>query len=197
MTAIDHNSRPAITGVILAGGRNSRMGGQHKALLHWRQRPFIAHIVERIQPQVEQLVINSNRPQLFTDCDLPIIADPFAEQRGPLAGILAGLNYSTTPLTLFVPCDNPQISTELVARLWNVLHHSNAEITYASTATDDHYLYVLMRSDLRDSVEEFLQRGKSAVRQWYAQQSCSKANFDTEAASFVNINSPEDLIRLT
>lgn len=197
MTDADTNKRPAITAVILAGGRNSRMGGHHKALLQWQQRPFITHIIERLQSQVEQLVINSNQPQLFSAYGLPIIADPFSDQRGPLAGILAGLSYSTTPLTLFVPCDNPQISAQLVERLWHALHATNAAIAYAGSGSDNHYLYALMSTDLGDSARQFLQSGKAAVRQWYAQQTCCRADFGDQAASFANINSATDLAQLT
>lgn len=185
-----------ITGIILAGGRNSRMGGKHKALLEWRQQPFIAHIVACLQGQVGSLMINSNRPELFAARQLPIIADPFAEQRGPLAGILGGLRASQTPLTLFVPCDNPRISLQLAARLAQALDAANADIAYAATQEGDHYLYVLMRTRLGDSVERYLREGSSAVRLWYAQQRCCRVEFDDQAESFININSVADLALL-
>jgi molybdenum cofactor guanylyltransferase len=186
----------AVTGVILAGGRNSRMGGQHKALLQWRQRSFLTHIVERLQPQVEQLVINSNQAQLFTEFKLPIVADPFAEQRGPLAGMLAGLNYSKTPLTLFVPCDNPQLSPLLRIRMQTALQSTGADVAYAEVGVDQHYLYALMRTELRDDVQRFLQTGATAVRRWYAELHCCRVAFDDQATNFDNINSVVDLDRL-
>lgn len=185
-----------VTGVVLAGGRNSRMGGQHKGLLEWRGQTFIAHIVARLQDQVGALVINSNRPELFAEQQLPVIADPFTEQRGPLAGILAGLRASRTPLTLFVPCDNPRISPQLTARLAAALSAADADIAYAATKDGDHYLYVLMHTRLGASVERYLRDGASAVRLWYAQQRCCRVEFDDEAASFININSAVDLALL-
>lgn len=193
MTDIDFTA--AITGIVLAGGRNSRMGGRHKALLPWRQQPFIDHVVARLRPQVAALAINSNRAELFERCGLPIVADPFDEQRGPLAGMLAGLRFSRTPLTLFAPCDNPRLSPRLAARLATALHGANADIAYAATA-DEHYLYALLHTRLAGSIERFLHDGHSAVRQWYAQQRCCRVDFGDEAASFININTPADLAQL-
>jgi molybdopterin molybdotransferase len=171
------------------------MDGRHKALLPWRGQPFIAHIAARLQPQVATLAINSNRADLFAGLDLPVIADPFAEQRGPLAGMLAGLRFSATPLTLFAPCDNPRISPRLADRLAFALRAEEADIAYAVTA-DEHYLYALMHTRLEADLERFLQTGASAVRQWYAQLRCCRVSFGDEADSFININTPADLERL-
>jgi molybdopterin-guanine dinucleotide biosynthesis protein A len=185
-----------ITGVVLAGGRNSRMGGQHKALLQWREQPFIAHIVARLRAQVGMLAINSNRPELFAAQQLPVIADPFTDQRGPLAGMLAGLRASETAMVLFVPCDNPRISSQLAARLAEALRTADAEIAYATTNGDDHYLYALVRADLADSIECYLREGSSAVRLWYARHRCCRVDFGDEQESFININSEADLVLL-
>jgi molybdopterin-guanine dinucleotide biosynthesis protein A len=172
------------------------MDGQHKALLQWRQQPFIAHIVARLRNQVGTLAINSNRPDLFAAQQLPIVADPFAEQRGPLAGMLAGLRSSRTPLVLFVPCDNPRISGQLAARLAAALRAADADIAYAATSGGDHYLYALMHARLGDSIERYLRDGSSAVRLWYAQQRCCRVDFDDQPESFININSAADLALL-
>ncbi len=196
---MDHSQpidRAEISGIVLAGGRNSRMDGQHKALLQWRQQPFIAHIVARLRNQVGTLAINSNRPDLFAAQQLPIVADPFAEQRGPLAGMLAGLRSSRTPLVLFVPCDNPRISGQLAARLAAALRAADADIAYAATSGGDHYLYALMHARLGDSIERYLRDGSSAVRLWYAQQRCCRVDFDDQPESFININSAADLALL-
>lgn len=189
-----HSIDPAlITGIVLAGGRNSRMDGQHKALLHWQGQPFIAHIVAGLRAQAGTLAINSNRPELFETQRLPVIADPFAEQRGPLAGMLAGLRGSSTPLVLFVPCDNPRISPQLAARLAVALNDADADIAYAATQGRDHYLYALMRANLGASIERYLQEGGSAVRLWYAQQRCCRVDFDDQPDNFININTAADI----
>lgn len=194
MTERDTDIAATITGIILAGGRNSRMGGRHKALLEWRHQPFIDHIAAQLRPQVAALAINSNRAELFAHTRLPVVADPFDEQRGPLAGMLAGLRFSRTPLVLFVPCDNPRLPPDLAVRLASALHAQRADIAYAVTA-DEHYLYALMHAHLADSIARFLRDGHSAVRQWYALHRCCRVHFD-DSASFVNINSPADLAQL-
>lgn len=186
----------AITGIILAGGRSSRMAFQDKAWLHWRQRPFIAHIVERLQPQVTRLAISTNNADRFDSLGLPLLADPFAEPRGPLAGILAGLEYCGSDLALFTPCDNPLVSTVLAQRLTAALERADADIAYAFSAASDHYLYALIRPQLLTSLRAFLNDGESAVRRWYAGERVCRVDFDDQAGCFLNINRPDDLQQL-
>ncbi|HEY3699763.1 MAG TPA: molybdenum cofactor guanylyltransferase MobA [Spongiibacteraceae bacterium] len=190
------NSEPSdITAVILAGGRSARMG-QDKALLMWQQRPFIAHIIERLQAQVGRIAINTNSPQAFADFGLPLIADEFSESRGPLAGIAAALNYSSARLTLIVPCDNPQLSPQLTARLQTAMESENADLAYARSGGDKHYLHALMRSDLRIDLNNFLLANDYAVHRWYATLRSTCAEFDDQPENFRNINRAADLTQL-
>lgn len=173
------------------------MNSLDKALLQWRGRSFIDHIVARLSPQVSCIAINSNATSApLQALGVPLLPDPFVERRGPLAGILAGLNFSKTELTLFVPCDNPLLPDDLLAQLLTSLTSNNADIAYASCAGDRHYLYALMRSDLRNSLERYLQNGDFAVRHWYAGENAIAVNFDAAADRFININTPDDLSRL-
>lgn len=173
------------------------MNSLDKALLQWRGRTFIEHIVARLSPQVSRIAINSNTTSASLQAlGLPLLPDPFAERRGPLAGILAGLNFSETALTLFVPCDNPLLPDDLLARLLTSLTVNDADIAYASCAGDRHYLYALMRSELRTSLQRFLQQGDFAVRHWYAGVKAVAVDFDDAADRFININTPDDLARL-
>ena len=188
--------RAAITGVVLAGGEGSRLGYRDKALLIWRQRPFIAHILEGLRPQVAQVIVNSHSSAIAAAVKTPMLPDPFPERRGPLAGILAGLNYAVTPFTLFVPCDNPHIPCDLAPRLHAALNDSGADIAYAATSAGDHYLHVLIRTTLRERLRLFLESGQRAVRQWYAQENSCRVEFDDDRA-FANINTPEALNQLS
>lgn len=193
---------PNITAVILAGGRSSRMGTD-KALLTWRERPFIAHIIDCLQAQiglqtaVDCIAINSNSPAEFAQFNRPLIADITAERCGPLAGIMAALNYSATALTLVVPCDNPLLSPQLVARLLAALESERSDIAYACSANDNHYLYALLRSDLRDNLTVFLRAGDYAVRHWFATLRASRVDFNDQPEYFRNINSAEELAQLS
>jgi molybdopterin-guanine dinucleotide biosynthesis protein A len=185
--------RDPITAIILAGGRSTRMQAD-KAQLLWRGRPFIEHIIERLQPQVDAIAINCNEQDLYRRFNIPLLPDPFAQRRGPLAGILAGLHFSATPLTLFVPCDNPLLAPDLVQRCHDALN--NADLVYARSGGNNHYLYALMRSYLRDSAADYLQQGNFAVHRWYATQRCHAVDFDDSPEYFRNFNRPEDLLLL-
>lgn len=184
-----------ITAIILAGGRSTRMQAD-KAQLLWRGRPFIEHIIERLQPQVETIAINCNDHVAYQHLGLPLISDSFTDRRGPLAGILAGLAYAETPLTLFVPCDNPMPAFDLVQRCIETLERTQSDVVYARTHDDNHYLHALMRTHLRDSAASFIQQGDFAVHRWYLTHRCHTVDFDDESAGFYNINRPEDLRQL-
>ncbi len=184
-----------ITAVILAGGTSSRMG-RDKALLEWRGRPFVVHIVEALCPHVEQIAINTNTPAAFRELGLPLVADASQEHRGPLAGIQAALNFSTTPWTLIVPCDNPLLSTQLIDRLCAAIDNDRSDIAYACCNADHHYLYALLRTSLRDQLSAFMRAGDYAVRRWYATLRTSQVDFSDQANCFRNINSAADLATL-
>ena len=186
----------AITAVVLAGGANTRMNLQPKACIEWRGQRFIDHIVARLHDQAETIAVSNNQPELFESLSLPILSDPFTDRRGPLAGILAGLNFSQTEFTLFVPCDTPLVSLQLCARLHQQIIRCNAEIAYASTGADQHYLFALIRSSLAEDLREYFKRGDYAVRRWFATRAQIAVAFDDEPGSFLNINTPEALQQL-
>ncbi len=195
MTRADALTAQNITAIILAGGSSSRMGTD-KALLQWRGREFVAHIIERLQTQVNRIAINTNSPTAFAYFGLPLIADATAERCGPLAGIAAALNYSSTALTLVVPCDNPLLSPQLVERLLAALESEQTDLAYACSNSDSHYLYALMRSDLRANLTAFLRAGDFAVRRWYATLRACRVDFSDQPEHFRNINSAEELALL-
>lgn len=186
---------PPITAVILAGGRSSRMGSD-KALLAWRGRPFVAHIVAALQSQVARIAINCNSPADFAHFGLPLIADSIIERCGPLAGISAALAANSTALTLVVPCDNPLLSPQLVERLLAALESEQTDLAYACCNGDNHYLYALMRGDLRANLTAFLRGTDYAVRHWYATLRTSRVDFSDQPECFRNINSAEELALL-
>jgi molybdenum cofactor guanylyltransferase len=176
-----------ITAVILAGGASQRMR-QPKALLPWREQRFIDHIIAALRPQVAHIAISSSQPELFAGLNLPVLADPFAERRGPLAGMLAGMRFASTPLTLFVPCDSPLIAPSLAARLRAALVDQRVDVAYARSGDDLHYLYALMRSDLQGALANHLAAGDYAVRRWFATVAHTAVSFDDAADCFLNLN---------
>jgi molybdopterin-guanine dinucleotide biosynthesis protein A len=190
--------RPAaVTAVVLAGGAGTRMGGVDKARLQYRGRPFIEHIVERLQPQAARLIINSDQPDCYRPLGLTVVSDPWPQRRGPLAGILAGLDASATPFTLFVPCDCPLPPLQLASRLHHALMTECSDIAYAITAAGDHYLFALIRTTLREDLRAHLAApGNGAVKRWYVGLHCTRVGFDDQPDCFLNVNRPADLTQL-
>ena len=107
-----------ITGVILAGGRGSRMGGVDKGLQNFNGMPMALHALMRLAPQVGEVMINANRNLGAYDAmGVPVWPDALPDYPGPLAGFLTGLERCETPYLVTVPCDSPLFPTDLVARL--------------------------------------------------------------------------------
>jgi molybdopterin-guanine dinucleotide biosynthesis protein A len=185
------SAREQITAVILAGGSGTRLGGCDKAQLEWRGRPFIDHIIERLAPQVSTIAVNSNDPDNFRSYPLPVITDTWPERRGPLAGILAGLRHSTTPLVLFTPCDSPNIPPQLALRLLEALRE-DVDIAYATSAGQHHYLFSLLRSELRDDLQRFIEAGGRAVHRWFERHRVGRVAFDDQPDCFINVNTAAD-----
>lgn len=181
-----------ITAVVLAGGASTRMG-MPKALLPWRDARFIDHIVAQLQSQAATIAISSNEAASFTSLGLPILADPFPDRRGPLAGMLAGLRFSTTPLTLFVPCDSPAIAPQLATALRSALIETAADVAFARSEGRDHYLFALLRTSLRQSLADRLQHNDYAVYRWFDSLKQVAVPFESCDGHFVNINTPEAL----
>jgi molybdopterin-guanine dinucleotide biosynthesis protein A len=186
-----------ISGLILAGGRSTRMGGRDKGLQILEGRHMIAHIIERLQPQVGSLLINANQNHsAYETFGLPIIADVIGEFVGPLAGLHAGLNQCSTPYLLSVPCDCPFLPTDLASRLGNALVSSGADIAYAITInqkqTEHHPVFCLLKRDVMVELSEYLSEGGRKVLSWVSSQPHVQVVFDDHSA-FLNINTPDDL----
>ena len=186
-----------ISGLILAGGRSTRMGGRDKGLQILDRQPMITHIIERLQPQVGRLLINANQNQeAYELFGLPIIADVISNFVGPLAGLHAGLSYCSTPYLLSVPCDCPFLPTDLVRRLSHALMSSGADVAYAITInqnqTEHHPVFCLLKRDVMVGLGEYLSEGGRKVLSWVSCQPHVQVVFDDHSA-FLNINTPDDL----
>jgi len=187
-----------ITGVILAGGRATRMGGEDKGLIQLHGNYLINHVITALRPQVDTLFINANRNQdRYRELtDLPIISDIIAEYPGPLAGIATGLQHATTEYVFFTPCDSPLIPKDLVARLYQAMQQQQAAI---STVMIDGYLqpvFALIQRRLLPELLEFLDSGQRKVEMWYRHYPLVSVDFSDQSANFVNLNSPEELAQL-
>lgn len=189
--------REQVTGLILAGGLGSRMGGMDKGLLVLAGLPMAQHVLNRLQPQVGPVLINANRHlSAYRAFGAPVCSDVISGYAGPLAGIHAGLRHCRTDYLLSVPCDSPLLPPDLAMRLAAALQNAAADAAVAVTGHADakkrHPVFMLIRTALKDSLAAHLDGGGRKVGAWLASVRCVDAHFDDDAA-FVNINNPHDL----
>jgi len=185
-----------ITGVILAGGRATRLGGKDKGLISLHGKCMIEYIVEILRPQVNQLLVSANRNQSRYEqlCACPVVSDKLAE--GPLAGMAACLQVAKTPYVLFVPCDSPLLSAKLVQRLFMALWQREADISVVSDQQRMCPVMSLVKQELWVDLLVFLEAGERKVGQWYQRHNYVQVDFSDEPATFLNINTPEDYAAL-
>jgi len=182
-----------ITGVILAGGKGRRMGGLDKGLVEYQQKPLVAHVIERLAPQVNSLLINANRnADKYQRYGFPVIADQLADYQGPLAGFSAAMIAAKTDYVLTVPCDGPLLPADLVSRLVEAMDRQNAKISVAHDGQRLQSVYALIKRDLLPSLQACIQTGQRRVDVWYASQAIALSDFSDTPESFLNINFPED-----
>ena len=181
-----------VTGIVLAGGKGSRMGGVDKGLQPLRGKPMAAWAIARLKPQVDEIIINANQNrEIYAAFGYRVVADEIGGFAGPLAGLHAGLAAATYPLAASVPCDSPFLPADLVNRLQNALQGN--DLAVAKTGDQAHPVFVLLKTSLKRNLEEFLNGGGRKIDAWYASLKVVEVNFDDEADAFRNINTREEL----
>ena len=189
--------RSTVSGIVLAGGQGSRMGGVDKGLQPFRGRPMVVHVIERLAPQVDELLINANRnPEAYALLGHRVIADEIAGFAGPLAGFERGLAHARGELVMTVPCDSPFLPTDLVQRLRARLESAAAEIAVARTGEQAHPVFCLMRREVLPSLQAFLGAGERKIDKWYARLRVEEVAFDDQTDAFLNINTRDELASL-
>jgi len=189
--------RDAITGLVLAGGRGSRMGGVDKGLQSYHGMPLAMHALMRIAAQVGPVMINANRNlAAYESFGVPVWPDALPDFAGPLAGFLTGLEQCETPYLVTVPCDSPLFPEDLVPRLAAALAAADAEIAMASCneggTMRTQPVFCLMKSSLLESLVRFTHEGGRKIDRWTAQHACVQVPFPDERA-FFNANTLAEL----
>lgn len=183
-----------ITGIVLAGGQGRRMGGVDKGLQPLRGKPMVQWVLERLAPQVDQIVINANQNrETYAKFGHRVIADDVAGFAGPLAGLHAGMKAAIHPLVVTVPCDSPFLPDDLVSRLFKALQQN--DLAVAKTHDQPHPVFSLVKRDLVKNLEAFLAGGGRKIDAWYGALKFVEVPFDDEADAFRNINTREELER--
>jgi molybdopterin-guanine dinucleotide biosynthesis protein A len=186
--------KPAITGVVLAGGLGRRMGGVDKGLRTLHGRPMVAAVIERFAPQVSELLINANQNiEVYAQFGYRVIPDVIGGFAGPLAGLHAALSAAAHPLVATTPCDSPFLPADVVARLHAAMSANDAQLAVAKTGEQAHPVFCLCRRDILPHLEKFLADGGRKIDLWYATLRVVEVNFDDVADAFSNINSPQEL----
>jgi molybdenum cofactor guanylyltransferase len=189
-----------ITGLILAGGRGSRMGGVDKGLQKHAGVPLAMHALMRLAPQVGTVMINANRNLgAYESFGAPVWPDPLPDYAGPLSGFLAGLEHCETPWLATVPCDSPLFPLDLVQRLAAAAHEHDAEIAMAATRESGvlqvQPVFCLLKIALLESLVRFTQGGQRKIDKWTAQHRCVEVEFE-DAHAFANANTMDELQQL-
>lgn len=183
--------QPMITGIILAGGRSTRMGGKDKGLFQLDGKLLYQHVADKLTPQVNHLLINANRNiSCYEKSGIPVFSDITESFSGPLAGMLAGLNIAATEWCIFVPCDVPDIPSNMVEKLWQ--GRNNTLAAYVNDGERDHPTLVLLHKSLITTLENYLANGERKLMILLHNIHAQRVIFNESAEMFCNLNTPED-----
>lgn len=181
-----------VTGVVLAGGRATRMGGQDKGLIALNGLPLFEHVVRRLAPQVNTIAISANRNiNKYQSVGIPVVNDILPDYPGPLAGMLSVIQKLDGDWFLFCPCDTPAIPDDLASRLWN--ERSQAPAVWVNDGERDHPTIALMHRKLALPLEIYLAAGERRVMVFMREAGGHAAIFPDQKHNFTNVNSPADI----
>lgn len=181
-----------VTGIVLAGGQGRRMGGVDKGLQLLHGKPMVAHVIDRLAPQVSEILINANQNlQAYEAFGHRVVPDAIGGFAGPLAGLHAGLTQARHGMVLSVPCDSPFLPLDLFIRLEK--EFKNYDLAVAKTGDQPHPVFSLVRVSVLDHLSRFLAAGGRKIDAWYATLKVVEVPFDDEADAFRNINTREEL----
>ena len=184
----------SVTALILAGGRATRMGGADKGLVLFNNKPLIAHVIERLQTQVDEIIINANRElETYRALGYQVLADEIADFAGPLAGMHLGLKHTTSEYLLTAPCDCPLLPANLCEKLLAALNTQHADIAIATSHGSDHPVICLCKKSALASLNSYLQQSGRKVGAWQKSLNHVYVDFSATPDVFSNINTPDEL----
>ena len=183
-----------VTGVILAGGKASRMGGQDKGLLELKGKPLWQHVAHALRPQVDKLIVSANRNlEVYRASGLPVIQDCIADYPGPLAGMLSVMQQSDSDWFLFSPCDTPFIPDNLAERLSS--ESEGYPALWVHDGERDHPTIALIHRKIVPELQHYIDQGERRVMVFLKSLGGRSVDFSESQQAFSNVNTPEDLAR--
>lgn len=195
-----------ITGLVLAGGRGTRMGGVDKGLQLFHGTPLALHALQRLQPQVGRCMLNANRHlDTYASFGVPVHTDVLPDYAGPLAGFLTGLSHCQSEWLLTVPCDSPQFPVDLAQRMAHTAEQMQTPIVLAAGLQQDRQgqwqtraqpVFALLHCSLLPSLQDFVAQGGRKIDAWTALHPQALCPFDApgdDAQAFANANTHQEL----
>ena len=189
--------RSKITGVVLAGGRARRMGGEDKGLMHYHGRPLVSYSLDALRQVSDIILINANRNlEDYAHFGYRVITDLNDNFDGPLAGLLSAMRSAQTQYVLTVPCDCPCIDGLLLGRLYDNLLAEQAEICTATDGERLHPVFLMADCRLADDLAAYLASGQRKMQTWLKSTKLALADYSDCPELFVNINTIEELTKM-
>ncbi|KAA3649918.1 MAG: molybdenum cofactor guanylyltransferase [Proteobacteria bacterium] len=191
-------THPRISGLVLAGGLGSRMGGADKGLVMLDGRPMVDHVLARLHPQVDALLINANRnTDIYARFGIPVLADRQAGFVGPLAGLDAGLHHlgEADGWVVTSPCDSPFVPRDLVARLMAGAEAAGADVAIVRADGQLQPVFLLAHTRTAGALQAYLAAGERKIDRWVFTQKHAIVDFDDCPEAFANINTADELAR--
>ncbi|MFA5676828.1 MAG: molybdenum cofactor guanylyltransferase MobA [Pseudomonas sp.] len=182
-----------ITVAILAGGQGRRLGGLDKGLVRLRGRRLVERVLHNLPDDIPALIVANRNVSAYRTLGVPVVSDPWADFRGPLAGILAALRTATTPWVQIIPCDGVRLPEELLSRL-SARFNEDLQAVYAESDGQGHYLCCLLKRNLEAQLSAALDKGERAPRRWLADIGAQSVDFsDVQPRPLWSLNSPAEL----
>lgn len=186
-----------ISGLILAGGRSSRMAGKDKGLLDLLDRPMIEYVIQGLEPQVSQILISANRHiEQYQKYGYQVLLDDYDDFRGPLAGISRGLSHSDSEYLLTVPCDGPLLPNDLAPRMLQLAQENGSKAVLVFDGQYKQPTYNLLHKDLLPAINLSLKQDEHKLGKWLMDHGALKLDCSGQQSAFTNVNTPADLEQL-
>jgi molybdopterin-guanine dinucleotide biosynthesis protein A len=180
--------------IIVACRRATGLGGVAKGLVLFQQKPLITHVIARLIPQVDEIIINANREvETYKASGYQVLQDEIADFAGPLAGMQLGLKYASSDYVLTAPCDSPLLPLNLAKRLQTALIEHDADIAIVVSNGNVHPVFCLCKKSVLPALNDYLSHGGRKVREWQQSLNHVYVDFSNCAEAFTNLNTQDDL----